>query len=182
MLPERFKEILLLTIFGTAGSILTGYVVFGRFVFVVKSPFFQFMSGGLLASVLFALFFVQREKDALFSGVIIFLFTYLISGGHFFLTQLLYFLGIAIAIYIFARWGFSEFSKFKFLRPLILISLFAVSFFLVQLILTLIYYSDKMPILPFKTVPIGALMGLGVAIGFEVADWVRPKLEKFVSE
>lgn len=181
MLPERFKEILLLTIFGTAGSILTGYVVFGRFVFVVKSPFFSLCPEDFWLPFCLP-YFLFRGKKMRCSAVSSFFFYLFDFRGHFFLTQLLYFLGIAIAIYIFARWVFSEFSKLKFLRPLILISLFAVSFFLVQLILTLIYYSEKMPILPFKTVPIGALMGLGVAIGFEVADWVRPKLEKFVSE
>ncbi len=159
-------------VLGFIGSTLAGGFFFGNRVFVISSPFFQFLTGGLLAAVFFALLRSNKKKDAVFAGLLIFVLSFFISGSNYFLSHLLYFLGIGAAVFIYAEWLFEKFNQKKVVRSLGLVVLFTVIFIMVNLILTFIYYSADKPVLPFRTAPVGAIMGIGLAIGFETAEWL----------
>ena len=88
-----------------------------------------------------------------------------------------YFIGIAVAVYLFARWFFPKMTKWKFLRPLIFALLLAVIFMTVHLTLIMIYYSHNIQLLPIKTMPVSVLMGLGLGAGIEVAGYINARFE-----
>lgn len=159
-------------VMGFIGSTLAGGFFFGNQVFTIRSPFFQFLTGGLLAAVFFAFWRANKRKDAIFASLLIFVLSFFITGGHYFLTHLLYFLGIGVAVFLYAEWLFERLDKKKLLRSLALVALLTVIFIIVNLVLTFIHYSADVQIMPFKTAPVGAIMGFGLAIGFETAEWL----------
>ena len=61
----------------------------------------------------------------------------------------------------------------NFIRPLVLSALLVLSFLLVYWILLLIFYNPATPVFPFKNLLVGLLTGLGLGIGFEMANIVN---------
>ncbi len=167
-------KILALALAGTVFCILTGFVIHGSHVFNFQSPFFQFITFGMLGSVSFALFRFRRFSDSVYIDLLLFLLLYLAWGRHHVLTLVFYFSGIILFAYIHAIWLYERIA-FNFVRPFVAGVLLSLIFLIVTIVLMLIYYSGRIPFFPFKNMPLGFLMGFGMAVGFEAAEWVNGK-------
>lgn len=171
----NFKTLFSFILFGTAASILSGFVFFGTNVFNLRSPLFQFLSFGVVGSVSFALFRANRLRDVIFANVLFFLTLFIASGNRFFLTRLFYFAVVVFSVFAYSEWVYPKLQSLKLVRPLILAGFFAICFLLVTLILTVLYHTKAMHVLPFRNMPIGFLIGLGLGIGFEISEYVIQK-------
>ncbi len=168
----NFKLLYSLILFGTFTCVLLGLIFFGFIVFNIRSPFFQFISFGIVGSVSFSLFQLNRFREAMAINTLLFIILFLASGSEYFLTHILYFVAVIFSVYIYSIWIFQKLQSQKYLRPLILSSLFSIIFVIVTLILTFIFYSETTKILPFSNMPIGFLIGFGLGIGFEVSEYL----------
>ena len=171
----NFKSMFSLILFGSVSCVILGLVFFGLNVFNFQSPFFQFFSYGIVGSVSFSLFQSHRIRDSIFINILLFIILYFASGRQYLLTHLLYFVGVVFSVYVYSTWIYKKLLSLKYVRPLILAGIFSIFFVVITLILTFIYYSDTMKILPFKNMPIGFLIGFGLGIGFEVSEYVSFK-------
>ena len=169
--------ILATTILGTITSTLIGLVFFGLEVFQSKSPFFQFISVGLICSLSLVLFNLKRYRDSAFILIILFLFDYMWYGSKYPITHFIYYLSVILSTYVFSRYFYVQLEKIKYSRPLILSSLLSIMFVVAYLLLTMIYSSGPGSLRPFKNMPIGFLIGLGVGIGLEMAEHILDKLD-----
>ncbi|GEM_PF-1308305 len=171
---KLFLSIFSFILFGTACSILIGLLIFGTDIFNVRSPFFQFITFGMIGSVSFALFRFRRFRDSAYMNLLLFFLFYLAWGRHHVLTLVFYFSAMIFSAYVYAIWLYAR-VVFKLARPFILGVLLSSVFLVVTIILMLIYYSGRIPFFPFKNIPLGFLMGFGMAVGFEIAEWVNGK-------
>ncbi len=60
-------------------------------------------------------------------------------------------------------------------RPLILASLFAIFFVIVTIALNFIYQAGQGKLFPFKNMPVGFLIGLGLGLGIELSEYLISK-------
>lgn len=171
----HFKSVISSILFGTVACVLLGFMFFGLNVFNPRSPLFQFLSFGIVGSVSFALFRANRLRDAIFANVLFFLILFIASGNRFFLTHLFYFAVVVFSVFAYSEWVYPKLQSLKLVRPLTLAGFFAICFLLVTLILTVLYHAKAMHVLPFRNMPIGFLIGLGLGIGFEISEYVIQK-------
>jgi len=170
---NQLKKMISFMVFGSIASVLTGFIFFGRAVFFLKSPYFQFVSYGVVGSVSFALFNFKRYRDSVFVSILLFLIFYFSSHSHHFITHFFYFLGAVFSVFIFSNWIYEKLKRMKYVRPLILAGIFSIFFVAGALILTVVYYSGTAKILSFRNMPVGFLIGLGLGMGFELSELVN---------
>lgn len=159
-------------LFGALGSILLGAVFFGTAVFHRRHPAFAFTGYGIAGAVVFPLVQGRRSRDAGFAVVAFFLLNLLLAGTRFWLTQLLFYGAAVVSVYLFAERFYRPLGKIPAARPLVLAGLFAIGFILDTLILAAVYHGRTGGFLPFRNLPVGFLIGLGLGIGFELAEYV----------
>lgn len=167
--------VVMFTFTGTLTSVLIGITFFGLEVFQPQSPFFQFLVYGIIGSISFILFKLNRYRDALFILSLLFLFEILWLGSKFPITHLLYYLSITSGLFIFYKYFFVQTQTIKYARPLILASILALLFVVVFFALKLIYAPGSGKLLPFKNMPVGFLIGIGLGIGIELAEHLHSR-------
>ena len=174
---KTLYSVLIFTVTGTVTCILTGITFFGLEVFETKSPFFQFLVYGIIGSISFIFFKLKRYRDALFILILLFLFDILWIGSKFPITHLIYYLSVISGLFIFSKYFFIQTVTIKYARPLILASILALLFVVGFFTLKLIYASGQGKLLPFKNMPVGFLIGLGLGIGVELSEYLLSRSE-----
>lgn len=164
--------VIIFTIIGTISCLLLGITFFGLEVFDIKSPFFQFVVFGLIGSISFILFKLKRYRDTLFILALLLLFEILWLGSKYPITHTLGYLSVVISTYIYTKYFFNKIQGVKYARPLILASLFAIFFVIVTFALNFIYQASQGNLFPFKNMPVGFLIGLGLGIGIELSEYL----------
>ncbi|MEJ2053243.1 MAG: hypothetical protein P8X42_04920 [Calditrichaceae bacterium] len=172
-MTKNNKQQLVFFIIGAAICIILGLIFFGQNIFNTRSLLFGIITGGITGAAAFALFNAKRNRDAVFISILLFIITYFISGKGYFITQLLYLAGIVVSVFVYSKWTFGKLKSAKYARPLILAGFISVAFIAAYLLLVLIYYSDTIILRPFTNMPIGFLIGLGLGIGFEIAEILK---------
>lgn len=171
------RKILIFTIISTILSTLIGLFFFGTEVFQSKSPFFQFIVVGFECSLSFVLFELNRYREAIFILIIVFLFDYMWFGSKYPVTHFIYFLSVVVCAFLYIKFFYRQAKMLKLYRPLVLSSLLGIMFVIDYYILLVIYGSGPGKLLPFKNMPIGFLIGLGVGIGIETSEYLLDRLE-----
>jgi len=171
----NLKLTILFIVFGTLICIAAGLIVFGKLIFSPKSPLFQFISYGVAGSVTFALLQSKRYYETLIINILLFFATYWLTGAQFFITHLLYYLSIVIAMYVYSKFVFIKFSQIKAIKPIIAGILLSILFLLITLILAFVYSVEAGQYSPFINMPVGFLIGFGLATGFEIAEYINAK-------
>ena len=72
-MKQETKEIILLTLFGTLGSVLVGLIVFGTSIFSPYRSNFQFITAGLYGSLFFSMLTFKSKKQQIFTMIGIYL-------------------------------------------------------------------------------------------------------------
>lgn len=174
---KLFITVMIFSITGTITCLLLGVTFFGVEVFDTRSPFFQFVIYSIIGSLSFILFHLERYREAIFILVLLFLFGIIWLGSKYPLTHTLAYLSVIIGMYIYSRYFFTQIQTIKYSRPLILASIFAILFVMVTFILTLVYHANQGKLLPFKNMPAGFLIGLGLGMGIELSEYLISQRE-----
>lgn len=113
---QDIRQIALTISFGTVCSLLVGLLFFGLKIFDTKLPLFEFFTFGIIGSVVFLLFNTKRFRDAIFALIFLLFFNVVIVGMFkvsILITYLLYFSGLFLSIYIFAKYFYSQLANMK---------------------------------------------------------------------
>lgn len=79
---QETKEIILLTLFGTLGSVLVGLIVLGTTIFSPYRANFQFITAGLYGSLFFSMLTFKNKKQQLFAMIGIYFLNLIIFTGR----------------------------------------------------------------------------------------------------
>lgn len=176
-MKSNFRLLALLIVFGTFFSLFAGIIFFGKSIFYPNSPLFQFISYGVAGSVTFALLQSKRYIETVIINILLFFAIFWLIGGKFFVTHLLYYLSVVIAMFVYSTIMFMKFSKVKAIRPVIGGILLSMLFLFDTLILASIYSAGITQVSPFINMPVGFLIGFGLGIGFEIAQYLDGRLK-----
>ncbi len=168
---KRLNSVPVFSLVGALACVIAGIISFGGQVFQANTPFFAFVSFGIIGAILFALFRIKRYRDAVFAAVLLFLLAYLFSGRAFMLTQVLFSLMVFLSVLLYERYFYHQLNRLFYARPLILAGLFSIGFLLATLMMAVIYSAPSNQFFPFRNLPVGFLIGLGLGTGFELADY-----------
>jgi hypothetical protein len=144
-------------------------VFFGMKIFDVESPLFQFVSYGFIGSLAFAIFKAQRYLISLMVLTGLFVGLYFLTGAHFLVSHIFYYMSMLLSIFIFSVLIFDHLKTTKFIRPLILATMISIFFVSNTFLLSLIYSRDISSTIVFKNMFMGLLIGVGIGIGVEMA-------------
>lgn len=81
-MKSETKEIILLTLFGTLGSVLVGLIVFGTSIFSPYRSNFQFITAGLYGSLFFSMLTFKNKKQQIFTMIGIYFLNLIIFTGR----------------------------------------------------------------------------------------------------
>ena len=165
----NFRTFTSILLFGTLFSVTIGAAFFGMKIFDVESPLFQFVSYGFIGSFAFALFKAQRYYISLVVLAGLFIGLYYLTGAHFLVSHIFYYMSMLLSIFIFSVLIFDHLKTAKFIRPLILATMISIFFVSNTFLLSLIYSRDISSTIAFKNMFLGLLIGVGIGMGIEVA-------------
>ena len=174
-MKENMRDFVATVFFGAFCSVLAGVAFFGMQVFQVSSPLFQFLSYGFAGSLAFALFQKRFFIVSLFVHIILFTGLYFLGGRSFFVSRLFFYGGLLAVMYLYTVYVAEGFPERPYLRPLVSGFMMAAVFTLNTFILSLIHGSGGGIRGIFPNMTAGALIGLGLGIGFEIAKKIRER-------
>ena len=157
---------------GIICCLMLGFIFFGFRVFTIGHAPFQFTAYGLVGSISFSLFAFRRYRDALFVLLLLFALNIALVGTAYLFTHLLSFGSVVAVTYIFSRYYFFELGNLKLARPLILAGLLSILYLLITAFLGMFYETDIVRVAVFGNMPYGFLVGLGLGLGFELAEFL----------
>jgi hypothetical protein len=184
---EKLKQFLLVALLAAVGSILIGLLFFGRGIFDKNRVGFQFLSFGIMGGFLFSSFrYLQKWIAGLLIVVLLVANELVLHSGNwdFIWQDVLYYLGTASALLIFAAYYFPKLAGTFLGRLLALSSLAAVAFSIVTVIFYFIFLQN--PSIPrfnlsqmiYYDLSQGFLLGFGLGLGIEAADFVIRKTQR----
>lgn len=175
----NFRTFTSVLLFGTVFSVAIGAAFFGMKIFDVESPLFQFVSYGFIGSFAFALLKAQRYYISLVVLAGLFIGLYYLTGAHFLVSHIFYYISMLLSIFIFSVLIFDHLKTAKFIRPLILATMISIFFVSNTFLLSLIYSRDISSTIAFKNMFLGLLIGVGIGIGVEMGYFlVRKEVEE----
>ena len=174
MIPSKYHQIILLTIFGFVGSILIGYFFYNNNIFVFKSPAFQFIIIGFFASLFFSLLKYRSTRDQLFGIAIIIFWDFVIIIGKPLSTALvvrdiMFLSSMFVSVTLYYNFIKRKLKKKYFLRSFALGIIYAL---LTIVFGTIVYFINAQFSFPpsgflYAIAKNSLLTGLGIGIGLD---------------
>ena len=170
----EFLKVLLLTLFGLAGSILVGYLFYNNQIFVPNLSLFQFVTVGISGSFFFALLKYRTPKEQLFGILLIIVLDIVLFIGKSFSTtllirDLLYLSSLLLSIRIYYQFIQKNSELRYYLRSLIFMLLYLVFTIIFGVLVYFINVKFELPPIGFVmlTAKTSILIGLGISIGID---------------
>jgi hypothetical protein len=186
MKSSQISDVILLTIFGFAGSILVGFIFYNNQIFMSNNSVFQFVVYGFFGSLFFSLLKHRSRKDQIFGIVIMFLFNFVIIGKSFSLAwvirDVLYMGSLFIAIKIYFRFTSLNYKIPYYLRSFALAFFYSLITILFGILVFIINAKFEFPPINFlfaigKT---SILIGVGIGIGLDFYLQNKSHIVKFL--
>jgi hypothetical protein len=186
MKSSQISDVILLTLFGFAGSILVGFIFYNNQIFMPTNSVFQFVVYGFFGSLFFSLLKYRTRRDQIFGIVIMFLFNFVIIGKSFSLAwvirDVLYIGSLFIAIRIYFRFISRNYKLPYYLRSFALALFYSLITILFGIIVFLLNAKFEFPPINFlfaigKT---AMLIGVGIGIGLDFYLQNNSHIEKFL--
>lgn len=174
-MKNNIKTFALTFLFGVLLCILGGYIVYGTSIFEVGTPLFQFVSFALIGSLAFYLFSIRKFYVAGVSLAALFVGLYYLNGQQHLIGHSFYFVTFIISIFIYAVLIFDHLKLAWYIRPMILAAMISIFFVSNTFFLFLIYQEEVRSAAVFKNMWVGLLIGVGLGIGFEVANIIAER-------
>jgi len=187
MKSEKILQITLLTLFGTLGSILVGFIFFSTSIFIPDRSAFQFIMAGFYGSLFFSLLEYKSVREQIF-GIIFILILQLVvfTGRHLSVTYIMrdiFYLGslfLSIKLYhLFLKRN----PKIKFyLRSFALALFYGLLSAVLIGIVFLINFDSSFPPIEFIYVVArnAVLIGFGIGLGIDFYLQNRNQLFAFL--
>lgn len=160
---------------GAMCCLLVGLLIFGPAVFQYRSPLFQFVAFGLVGSLTFVCIATLPFPQNSIAHLLVFPALYWITGSHYFLTQLFFYVSVVLAVTTFTLLIFERWQPVRYVRPFLLAACVAVLFVVSTSILSLIYGHQTPVSAMTKNVQVGLLIGFGLGVGFDLAEFLAPQ-------
>lgn len=159
--------------------LIVGYLFSGRQIFIPTRPPFQFVVFGLSGAILFSVLKFSTLRNFLFTAVLLLLLMIIhgkVKSPAILGARLLYFTGIAAAIYVYHRFYDLPIHALRFGKFLSLAAIVAViNLLYVSLGSVVLNLPNSMELIVNQAF-LGFLIGGSLGIGFETADLLRTKL------
>jgi hypothetical protein len=189
--PVKYSQtlnIILLTLFGFAGSILIGLIFYGQQIFIPNLSKFQFVAFGIIGSILFGLQKHGSLKDQMLGLILIFILNLVIFSGKsislsLVIRDILYLGSLFFAVRIYYRFISLNFKIPYYLRSLSLAFFYSILTILFGTLVYLINAELRFPPIGFLFA-IGknaALIGIGIGIGMDFYLQNNSKLLKLLN-
>ncbi len=178
------KKFLYTVICGLIFSIIIGVIFFQTHVFNHRSPSFAFITFGLVGAIAYAALKFRDKKDSILFTIILLIINFTIYSEHTFkfaLRDILSFAAIWLSLYLYKVWFIPQVQNMKYIRALGLGVILGACNIVACLILILFFtllFDMRIQLIPmlFFYLQMGMLIGLGMGIGFDVAETLTLKL------
>ena len=174
MKAGKFYLIILLTCFGTLGSILIGFIFFNSYIFFITKPSFQFITGGFIGALFFSLLEYKSLREQIFAMIIILILHLIIFTGRLFsitylIRDVLFLAGLFLSIRLYFSFIKSNPKVKLYLRSFVLALIYGL---LNAVFGWLIFFINSGWNLPpwdfiYMFLKFGALVGFGLGIGID---------------
>ncbi|MEJ2506538.1 MAG: hypothetical protein P8Y81_09805, partial [Ignavibacteriaceae bacterium] len=172
MKRRKIYQIILMTFFGTVGSVLIGFIFLNTSIFITTRPSFQFVAGGFIGALYFSLLEYKSLREQIF-GMIIILILHLIifTGKHFSITyvirDVLYLGGLFLSIKIYYQFIKNNPKVRFYLRSFVLALIYGLLNTVFGFLIYFINTKWHLPTLDFIYIALkfGTLIGFGIGIG-----------------
>jgi hypothetical protein len=158
---------------GSFCSILIGIGFFGLQIFNIQHPGFQFVSFAAICSLFYSMLKYFQIRNAIYVYILIaFLYDILLNFSKidFAIRDAFFLLCSGLAICLFFQFFEPKLAKLKFDKFLTFSSLFVLAYITATLILALIFSDTHFMQQLFTNISLGLLIGMGLGIGFELAN------------
>ena len=187
MKSTQISDVILLTLFGFAGSILVGFLLYNNQIFMFNNRLFQFVIYGFFGSLFFSLLKYRPRKDQIFGIAIMFLFNVVVIIGKsisfaWVIRDVLYMGSLFIAIKLYFQFIRRNFKLPYYLRSFALALFYSLLTILFGIVLFIINAKFEFPPINFlfaigKT---AMLIGVGIGIGIDFYLQNKTHVEKFL--
>ena len=170
------------------GSVIIGYIFFQEKIFSPYRWTFQFVLNGMIGAIFLVYLKKQLSKQLLFFLIIVFLYIITFEAKHFllwFITRdVLAFLSLFLSVKLYLIFIEKYKSLVLFLRVFGFSFIYAIINLLVGTLLMILHNTfsgfiyENTWIVIFSYAQIGALMGLGLGLGFDLWELLK---NKFIS-
>lgn len=172
MKPGKIYQIILMTFFGTLGSILFGFIFLNTSIFITTRPGFQFVAGGFIGALFFSLLEYKSLRMQIFGMIIILILHLIIFTGKYFsfayiIRDVLYLGGLFLSIKIYYQFIKNNPKVFFYLRSFVLALIYGLLNMVFGCLIYFINTKWNLPTLDFvyMVLKFGTLIGFGIGIG-----------------
>jgi hypothetical protein len=163
---------------GLLSCLVIGYLFSGMQIFIATRPPFQFVVIGLSGAILFSVLKFSTRRNFIFTAALLLMLMVIhgkVKSPGILTARVLYFTGIATAIYLYHRFYDMPIHALRFGKFLSLAATVAViNLLYISLWCAILNLPNSMELIVNQTFT-GFLIGAGLGIGFEIADMVRIK-------
>jgi len=167
-------QIILMTIFGMVGSILTGVIFYNSSVFSIHNMTFQFVTAGISGSLLFSFFEYKKKKEQIFLMLLLLIFHIVLFTGKrfsetFLIRDVIYLAGLFFSIKFYHQFLKRNPNLKYYIRCLALVLFYGLINTIAVSLIYIINSSFVFPPLDFIIIiaKLGILLGLGIGIGID---------------
>jgi hypothetical protein len=166
---EQFWKLVLLTLSGTAGSVIVGLMVYGNDVFNPGTVGFSFVSFGLSGAFIFAFYHIRGLSETITAAVVASAVQFALASKWITLSNAaIWSFGVNLPIILVAFLFERKLAPFKQWKFVVVSVLYGAMFVLLTLCIASITGAGRVPATVFRENFVdGLLIGLGLALGIE---------------
>lgn len=178
MSKKKLGDAIITGLLGALGSMAMGFIMVGLRIFTPTAPTFQFVAWGVVAAILFVIHKFSTMRNFLFATLILFLIEIIwLQATQLLLIvgRLVFYLMLAAIIHCYRELYDRRLSGLRWGKFLALGGVFGSGLLLISAVTS--PFVKQMPPIDFIQTETytGLLIGLGLGIGFEIAEGILKK-------
>jgi hypothetical protein len=176
----NLKNFAITSLFGFAACLLIGFLFYQTRIFNLADNRFVFASLGFTGALVFASLLYGNVKDSIIILTAALLLNIFICKNHqvsFIIRDIAVFSSFGLSIFLYKNWFYNSSAKYKYLRAFGLGVITAILFLIAGIFLIFINVPlERISIelifqISFYYLHMGLLIGLGLGLGFDLADY-----------
>lgn len=177
----NLKRFAITFVCGFVACLIIGFLFFQSRIFNLADNRFVFTMLGFTGALVFSSLLYRNLKDSIILLFAVFLLNIIICKNHkisFIIRDIAVFSSFGLSIYLYKNWFYNSAEKYKYLRAFGLGVITAILFFTSGLFLIFINVPlerisiDLIIQISFFYLQSGMLIGLGLGLGFDFADYL----------
>jgi hypothetical protein len=175
---KNLRLFVVYVISGTFFPVLFGILFKGFDIFIPNDPGFTFVVFGSIGAILFSTLRLFSARDFIFVSILICLITIVLNQITYFpliSARIIYFFSFAVSLYLYETVFLHQLKNLRFGKFLTLIGLISVVNLLMTLLIGPFIEPENFRLMLIGQVFYGFLIGAGLGIGFELADYITSR-------